>query len=366
MSASIERAALPILTSLRFFAASVVVVFHFGPQRIPFPSDFFRGWFEAAYEAVSFFFVLSGFILIYVYAGEREEDGLTVKSRTFLKARIARIAPAYFLGLFLLLPPFVYSALVAKILPLDIFALGLVLVPCFLQAWYPPTALAWNAPAWSLSVEWFFYTLFPLLAREMTRLSRKNMFFIAFCMVVATAVLRGIFFMPISTPQSATWNNFAAYFPLFHLPTFVFGMALGRLYLFGQVYSPRTHTCLLSIGSIGLMLVFGCRSLFPWWVRSDALLVVLYGLVIFGGTRTEGTLRKVLALPALVFLGEASYSVYILHAPVAFWWNWLSHKTLEMTLPIVGDFFVYFGLVLGISILSFLYVERPLRRWILN
>src|SRR3954452_4476377 len=80
------RPELRSLTSLRFFAAMLVVFFHCGVQfRFPaWTGDFFTN----GYEAVSFFFVLSGFILTYVYAADPETE---VPRRRFWVARIARI-----------------------------------------------------------------------------------------------------------------------------------------------------------------------------------------------------------------------------------------------------------------------------------
>ena len=101
MAYSISRPDLPVLTSLRFFAAAVVLVNHLDPKRLPFSSEVFLGWFEAGYNAVTFFFVLSGFILVYVYSGVRECDGLNVGYRKFISARLIRIGPAYYLGLIL-------------------------------------------------------------------------------------------------------------------------------------------------------------------------------------------------------------------------------------------------------------------------
>jgi peptidoglycan/LPS O-acetylase OafA/YrhL len=359
MSVSATRAALPVLTSLRFFAAAEVVVYHQIADHIE--NDFLRGLGSAGYEAVTFFFVLSGFILTYVYTGRSEQDYLNVSAREFWKARIARILPAYFLGLVLSLPRVAYYALIYKMIIIQPPILGFVLVPILLQAWWPPAAMAWNSPAWSLSVELFFYVSFPMLARAAGRLSRNYFIVLAYGLVVAVVVLRHAVSSPNSTFGTAAWN-FDMFFPLFHLPQFIFGMALGRLYLFGPTVSPKIHMTMLCIGTLGLVLVFGGHSLLPSWTKTDATLVLLFGLVIFGGAQAEGTL-KALACPALILLGEASYSIYILHVPLGYWWSWI---TRGLALPAIASFGAYFALVIVASILSYLYVEKPLRRRILG
>lgn len=359
------RPPLRILTALRFFAAADVVAFHefvrFPHERVPMgyglgyhlPKSFFLGLASAGYQSVTFFFSLSGFILVYVYSGLLEQGGLNTQVREFWKARFARISPAYFLALALLLPSLTFKGW-------DFNGwLGLGLVPGFLQAWWPPTAGFWNSPAWSISVEMVFYALFPLLAAATARLSRNHLAIIAYCLVVAMSYFRSM----LALRSSLFWWDFALFFPLVHLPQFIFGMALGRLYLFGPKVSPRIHVVMFCVGATALLLVFGLHWLFPWWVRTDAVLVLLFGLVIYGAARAESAFR-VLASPWMMLLGEASYSIYILHVAIVVWWNWFMSKAqaLGWSLPSPVNTAVYFALVISVSILTFRFVETPLRR----
>lgn len=354
------RPPLPILTSLRFFAATEVVVFH---SYLPWQSDFLRGLTSAGYQSVTFFFVLSGFILTYVYMGTSEQIPLNVTERAFWKARFARLSPAYFLGLLLSFPLFAYGALISKIMPIKWLILGLALVPTLQQAWWPPAANLWNAPAWSLSVEFFFYAVFPALAWMTSRIPRNYFIACAYCLVIAVTSFISPF-CPDGYPESFACN-FKMFFPPLHLPQFIFGMALGRWYLFDHMVSRRIHVGMLCVGIVGLVVVFGGRSLLPWWVQTNALLVLLFGLVIFGGARAEAAFKS-LSSPSLILMGEASYSIYILHMPLQFWWGWFMEKVMRLSLPVFLNFALYFALVIAVSLLSCLYVEKPLRRWILG
>ena len=223
----------------------------------PFSSAIFEGWTSAGYQAVTFFFVLSGFILTYVYSGETEKCPLNVNTGDFLKARFARISPAYLLALGLALPAFIYGTFVSRMVPFDIFVAGIFLVPTFLQSWYPPAALAWNSPAWSLSVEVLFYFSFHSLTNLALKFSSNCLLILSYSIVVVVAVLRHLWF-PWTNIVSGSWNfNFAAYFPLLHLPQFLFGIALGRVYLFGKFFSPQTHLWIMVAGLLSLILLFG-------------------------------------------------------------------------------------------------------------
>ena len=112
----------------------------------------------------------------------------------------------------------------------------------------------------------------------------------------------------------------------------------------------------LGVGT--LMLVFGFGRLLPWWSRSDAVVVLLFALIIFGGARPTGN-GTLLALPVFVLLGEASYSIYILHIPLHLWWD-----SLDFGLARWLNFVVYFAVVVAASVLSWHYIEMPLCRLI--
>ncbi|MEI8341699.1 MAG: acyltransferase, partial [Verrucomicrobiota bacterium] len=148
------------LTSLRFVAAAMVVVTHssghFGiPQHFSYP--FVLG------QAVAFFFVLSGFILAYVYPSlERKDIG------PFLRARVARIWPAHLfcfvLFCFIISPFSAFSNLNSL---LGVTGANLFLVHSWIP--WPKVNGAFNAPTWSISAEWFFYLCFPFLIHRFER-----------------------------------------------------------------------------------------------------------------------------------------------------------------------------------------------------
>jgi len=311
MHLPLRRADLPALTSLRFFAAAIVLLAHMESAGSPLLAV--NGGAAAGYHAVTFFFVLSGFILVYVYSGSREGDGLSVPPLTFLTARLARIGPAYYLGLALLLPLFLYRSFILHLVPPESSLAALVLTPFLLQAWYPPAALAWNGPAWSLSVELAFYLLFPLLLRQSNRITRNRFLTLAIATVIATALARRL------VSGEITYAH-----PLFHLAWFVFGMALGRMYLFGPAaLPPRVQACLRLIS-------------------------------------------RVLSARWLVVLGEASFSIYILHTGLIFWFHWILREAFGLVPVGTPDFALTFGFVIGASVLFYRYYEKPMRQWILH
>ena len=164
---------LPALTGLRFFAAIYVVFYHFVFPNLHTIVSPLRSALSAGFSAVGFFFVLSGFVLTYSYLGAGRRS---IDRRSFWKARLSRIYPAYFFA-FLLAAPFRNLGF----LPCQRFAscrgettLGAGLYLTLLQSWTPWTAWYWNIPAWSLSVEVFFYFCFPFAVIVLYRLRPRT------------------------------------------------------------------------------------------------------------------------------------------------------------------------------------------------
>lgn len=357
-----RRPPLLILTSLRFFAAAKVVIFHISVSRqAPIPPGLLRDLASGGYAAVTFFFVLSGFVLTYAHAGTREQPGPDLDARRFWRMRFARLAPAYYLGLLLAAPILVDYVNMNRPAPEAFVGPALVLV--FLQAWWAPIAPIWNFPAWSLSVECLFYALFPWLARASAQWSRTTLFVVCYLLIVAATIYRADFLaLRGGIPEGRPDLYFQGYFPLPYLPLFVFGMALGRQYMFGRELSSRTHTAMLWIGIGLIVLPFAGRSVLPWWTHSDAILVPAFALLIFGGAgATSGA--PILASAPMVLLGESSYAIYILHIPIRFW-SEVFLATTGVELSAATFSLLYFMTVIVVSVLVFRHVETPLRRWI--
>ena len=220
-----NRHNISILTSVRFFAAVFVVIFHYGNKQQIF-SEALSGF---GNEAVVFFFMLSGFVLTYAHVNiSQNEYVLNVSARKFLVLRMARILPAYLFGLLVASHFFIYGYLVSHVLNDSIFWTGFILVPLFLQSWYPPAAVMWNAPSWSLSVEWLFYASFPLIVKLIKFIPKWTFLLLAYLTVLFVSIVRQT---SLNLFDTTAWHNFIYYFPLFHLPVFIFGIALALIYL---------------------------------------------------------------------------------------------------------------------------------------
>jgi peptidoglycan/LPS O-acetylase OafA/YrhL len=361
------RPHLRALTSLRFLAALLVVGFHVGHDLWPQAHRWIANCFSNGYEAVSFFFVLSGFVLTYAYGQPSRSKAPSISAGAFWKARIARIYPAYVLALVIAFPAFFYSWTVSNMISWTEFGSALMLVPTLCQSWWPPSATAWNLPAWSLSVEAFFYLVFPFLIRLFAVVKPLRLLVLTLFVVVLTSSLR----FWLATSPDLSWDylihrHFIAYFPLWFLPHFVFGMALSKCFMVGHPLI-LTISKLIGLPSVLLIvLIFCARSNLPTWMVSDAVLVALFGVVIFRAAHATRFVGSILSWNPLVQLGESSYALYILHVPLAFWFQWIILRFGVQPFKHWLGFLAFTVISVLISHVVYVFYERPARRLLLR
>jgi peptidoglycan/LPS O-acetylase OafA/YrhL len=358
------RPRLHAITSLRFFAALLVVLFHMRVIGIlsggPWWYQNFAG---IGYVGVNFFFVLSGFILVYTY------DGPELSPRNFWWARFARIYPAYLLSL-IVAAPFFFFALRHLDLPFYVWSKQHTFWACtltlsLLQAWAPQAALTWNSVCWSLSVESFFYFLFPFLLLRIRKLMATGLTLgmLVLWLVSLSLSLGYVFLHPdgidkVNSPETTLfWKNVLSFNPLVRLPEFVIGMLAGRLFL-ADFAKKKFATPLILAGLLGFsgVVFFADRISSP--VVSTGLLSPAFAALIFGVAQQPRWL-SFLAHPWLVLLGDASYSLYLLH-------SLMISRTFD-ALPSLPDplrVAVCFAAAIAASLLAYRFVEEPTRRFL--
>ena len=355
------RPAIPQLTSLRFFAALHVVLFHnlylYGDSlQLPLLA---KNFVSIGFTAVYFFFILSGFILAYVYgetlAGGRHGWGLSA----FWAKRIARIYPLFFLGM-MLDAPRVFSyflgtgglfAGTAKIFT----AAGANLL--LIQAWFPRIAPTWNSPGWSLSDEAFFYLLFPFAALRIRGMPAKYLpiFLIALALFSLLIILPFVLALD-PTAKNSTWGTMARYNPILHLAEFVFGIGLERLFSLHKF----TLKWGFIAGVLGIVLVAWISPRIPILFLHNGAMTPIFGVLIFSVASGNGFLSGCLNKRSLVLLGNSSYALYILHQHLKTYIVWLAARPGLGPSPLL--FGSYLTVILAASIFAHLLIEEPARK----
>lgn len=354
------------LTSLRFFAAFLVLCFHYHIEA--FKGEPLPPLISLGYTGVTFFFVLSGFILSHRYARttfDRQE------SYRFTVARIARIYPVFLLSLVVALPEALNHFLHSAGLTYAIRAAGFILAPLGLHAWLPGASCFINCPSWSISTEFFFYAMFPLLMpfvfrRPLAWLLGTIVVAIAFwalLLPLAHAVNTGKFFRPSpsKTPE-LLFGQFVVAFPILRLPEFVLGIACYALWR-GYQQIPNAIYWLLFVLAGSIILATSDRI--PNIIMQNGLTALAWVPLILAAASSQ---RGLLHLPLLIFLGQISYSLYLLHVPVLDTLRLFQKLVLGQQLSDTPwtSLLTATPLALLAATLAYLYVEEPCRKAIRN
>jgi peptidoglycan/LPS O-acetylase OafA/YrhL len=333
------------LTFTRFLAAIAIVIYHYGKNIIPFNFEISSFVFRQANLGVSYFFVLSGFIMIIAY-----NQNKVILTLEYFKRRFARIYPVYFMSIILLLGYFLLSKG-------RIDFKGLILNITMIQAWIPGQALSYNFPAWSLSVEVFFYLLFPFLFNKIyTKQPLKKLVIPVLLIFVITQILTNYLV------NSSFYNGYPVvrhdlifYFPLMHLSSFLIGNIAG-LYFMNRKKTKNYDWSILLI-FIGLIILLSYRTEINY---HNGMLALFFAPLMILISSNNGIITKVFNWKLLVFLGKISYGIYIFQSPIYKLVNGV-FKTLSIDNAIL-KFYSALILLIIISAISYHYIEKPLRR----
>jgi peptidoglycan/LPS O-acetylase OafA/YrhL len=365
------------LTSLRFFAAMGIVLGHF-QSGLPLPAHHAtQAFFLLAGSTVALFFVLSGFVLTLQYDGLLSQPNAPAVRRYAL-ARLARIAPMYWLVLLLTLLAYAGTGFAVSLggdgnTPGK--AVSFIVNALALQAWVPSATVQqfWNAPGWSISAEVFFYALLPLLLR-LRWLSGSlacvaGVLVAGWLLVAATALA-----LSRLAPGDAGWALLSARAPLLGLPAFLLGMVLARRHMANTANAARQPGTRAQRAARSALWPVLLLALTAWclvgvdlsfertWLLPQALWVsALFGWLIWSLADDTRRSTRWLAARPLVLLGDASYALYLIHwLPLGF----LLRGYFGPGGPWLGPMLIA-ALVL-LSILLHLGFEAPMRRVMLR
>jgi peptidoglycan/LPS O-acetylase OafA/YrhL len=350
------RPDLPALTGLRFLAAAHVVIGHIAVTMIS-PTGWGHAIASTGYIGVTLFFLLSGFILAYNYAGQDGE--LRGTRRTFWVARLARVYPLYLFALLLAAASFAFSFVTHRIGTVAAAQAG-VLTPFLLQAWHPDShvALAWNMPGWSLSAEAFFYLVFPGMLMVLSKIQPRY-FLLTSIGLWAGALLPAV--CQATAFPDLNWQEYVIHLPLLRLAEFSLGVVLGLMYLRGiRLNGQWALPLLLGVGA-ALIVVYGQV---PKSVISNGLFSPLFGLLVIALAAGGGWLPTILGTPLARLLGEASYGIYLLHIPLYGWYRLALDRLIPGFAEGLPGFGVFFVILTVCSIYAYRYVEVPGRHWL--
>ena len=352
------------LTSLRGIAALVVVFYHLEPRLrsvidrdapIPFIND--------GQLMVDFFFILSGFILAYAYAGDVDRAGTWRDVRKFFERRFARVYPMHIFMLALFLAYEILDVVIHKVYLGNSGGLwfegstsvaSLFSNVILIQSWGLHDTLTWNQPSWSISVELAAYLAFPLLVWVLPL--RRSVVAAVLTLALALAVL---LFIQEETGRLTSSNRYAV---LNCLAEFSIGVVLCFwMNLSGK--AKVAYAGLLQAGAVaGIAWAIGFGA-------PDIVTVLFFALLVIACRGDVGWLGALLGRPLAIWLGRISYSLYISHyffvrlfdAPWGRLFPGIEANSISVQAAIL---LAQFGLIMSFAHFSYVLIENPTRLWL--
>jgi peptidoglycan/LPS O-acetylase OafA/YrhL len=301
---------LKALTGIRFYAALFVFLSHV--VLIP-GMDALSGnrlFFNAGVVGVSFFFVLSGFILAYNYTDVFRGGVSSATYKRFVWDRWTKIYPVHLAAFLIILPIQIFS----PNQPLDWHAVPIHLL--LLQCWWPLTEPKFlhylNVPSWSISCEWFFYLIVPMAIFWSLRRNRRWI-----PILLTLGITGGTGFVLWHNHSDLSRLYFVSWFAPFRFIEFLTGVFVAHAFAASRKTRSATYAVPAQILGLGLIVAGAMyRAHAPWPLWGGLLYLPGSALLVFGLAPSRGLFAAHLSHPWLERLGMASFCLYMLQAPL--------------------------------------------------
>jgi peptidoglycan/LPS O-acetylase OafA/YrhL len=380
----------PCFDAFRFFGMTMVLVVHATFATLPWVREHVPDWLRAVLErmdvGVAIFFVISGFLLFRPFVARQLDDKSPVRVRTYLRRRVLRVIPGYWFAL---------TACVVLLGQLlgnvkNAFLYYFLLFPFASQnvalGGGPGHEGDYAIPqAWSLTAEFVFYLMLPLLALWLVRLGREkaNAIRVRNALLVAAALyLVGQLFRVYFLTAHPSWERVATIWPPNWVDFFAIGMATatfsawehqgGGLPRLLRFLGDHPVVSWFAAAAVGVACCtfrapatpgqYGAEYWFRWFLFGVFAFFLLAPAMF--GDQTKGRARRVLASRPLVFLGTVSLGFYLFHlALMTNIQDWLApggNGAFYGSLPTI--FALTFVASIAAASASYLLVERPFLR----
>lgn len=352
------------LTSLRFFAAALIVALH---------STNLSGMgsiekYIPAAQGVSFFFVLSGFILAYAYPAFTSRESI----ERFYVARIARIWPLHLLTLIIWivliddfsLAKFEYADGIVR------FFANILMI----HAWVPIEIwqTSFNGVSWSISAEIFFYILFPIIIVNFQKYWKE---IIALQLTLIASIILLSSGMDQSDSRHPSLSSMLYFFPPARLLEFTIGIFIHAAFKFWSLrritltslqwtaieISSVFLVCATMYASSNHQILYALNNSVKYFISVSGS-AISFAIMIFVFSTSKGFVNVALSYKPLIILGESSFALYLIHYPLIAWMG----KHEDLFRPGLITYAIMWALAIFLSTLLHYFIESPIRKIILS
>ena len=346
------------LTSMRFIFCFMVFLSHittfFNVSETKSLKWLSFNIFREGYLGVSFFFILSGFILSYTYHNKLTTK--LVSSKEFIINRITRIYPLHFLTLIVSLPLVLVS--ISSGLDFIIKSINFFINGTLIQSFVPVKSVyfGFNSPSWSISTEMFFYLLTPLLFNFLYKINNIKSIIIVLC--ISFFILIGINFTPEKYHHSIFYIN-----PLIRIFDFIIGIVLFHVFNNNSsvIFSTLKSTFLETFSILLFIVFFYFHKDIPQVYRYSIYYWIPMIYIIYVFSKGNGIFSYILSKKWFVYLGEISFGFYLIHQLVIRYVSIIFRK-LDINLDGLTMVFIILIVTTFLSILSFEFFENKVRK----
>jgi peptidoglycan/LPS O-acetylase OafA/YrhL len=300
------------LTSLRSFAALYIFIFHCQIHYGPINNKLFlNSVIDQGQIAMTFFFLLSGYIMTYVY---KSINGHGI--RNYYVNRIARVYPTYIAYGLIGLPLFMNNMDAAQsiysgrgfdhIVMYAQIILAFIAFILMIQAWFPNLFHLWNfGGSWALSVEAVCYLAFPALRKFTTYASINTLLFLLLFSYLLASVPVFYACMFTSNESFSIMNRYTYISPVFRLGEFLFGIII-------YVLSEERKLSVFRNGTLALLfLIILLLFLLKSWAGLSFLSFITIPAFAWSISWIRNKKIPLLESKIMVYTGHISYSFYL-------------------------------------------------------
>ncbi|BBS36468.1 acyltransferase family protein [Enterobacter sp. LM3] len=327
------------LTIFRFIAAFYVFLFHCNLRYRADVSDWLQSVIGNGAIGMSFFFVLSGFVMAWASRNGIKEN--------YYRSRVARIFPAYIL-MGLITSPFLFEY------DLKNATTYVLLFLSASQSWFPDSFSQWNfGGSWSVSTEMFFYIVFPLL---LPTIKRRPILALIISVLISSIII----------PTSMILTNGAAFphyyvSPMHRLPEFISGVAIGCIFTQGFRFT-RFNTSLFIFAIISLLYISPSHN--NGWMQNNYITLPATCIVIYYLASTAIN-KNPITLP-LIYLGKISYSFYLMQLPIMIYITKYHDSLASLPIWLIWTLLAAINLVMASACYHFVEDNKAIKSFVLN